>query len=102
MSVIITFMFEPAKLQMNCASASGTSIFRKDAALAVCPAFTPYAPPCSGPPTRPGSPYPARAAGERGSTTRRPSNPAVVRPLNPWPARRDQSAAAIASGSAGT
>ncbi len=26
MSVIITFMFEPAKLQMNCASASGTSI----------------------------------------------------------------------------
>src|SRR6187401_3581772 len=29
MSVIITFMFEPAKLQMNCASASGTSICRK-------------------------------------------------------------------------
>src|SRR5688500_6726268 len=29
MSVIITFMFEPAKLQMNCASASGTSILRK-------------------------------------------------------------------------
>ena len=26
MSVIITFMFEPAKLQMNCASASGTSM----------------------------------------------------------------------------
>ena len=28
MSVIITFMFEPAKLQMNCASASGTSTLR--------------------------------------------------------------------------
>src|SRR3954469_4299004 len=28
MSVIITFMFEPAKLQMNCARASGRSIFR--------------------------------------------------------------------------
>ena len=28
MSVIMTFMFEPAKLQMNCASASGTRIFR--------------------------------------------------------------------------
>src|SRR5271165_2701555 len=30
MSLIITFMFEPAKLQMNWASASGTSIFRSD------------------------------------------------------------------------
>ena len=30
MSLIITFMFEPAKLQMNCASARGTSIFRSD------------------------------------------------------------------------
>jgi hypothetical protein len=30
MSLIMTFMFEPAKLQMNCASASGTSIFRSD------------------------------------------------------------------------
>jgi hypothetical protein len=30
MSVIITFMFEPAKLQMNWAKASGTSIFRSD------------------------------------------------------------------------
>src|SRR5690606_16917198 len=29
MSLIITFMFEPAKLQMNCASASGTSIRRR-------------------------------------------------------------------------
>ena len=29
MSVIITFMFEPAKLQMNCASASGISICRR-------------------------------------------------------------------------
>src|SRR5213076_2797356 len=28
MSLIITFMFEPAKLQMNCASASGTSTCR--------------------------------------------------------------------------
>ena len=28
MSLIITFMFEPAKLQMNCASASGASIRR--------------------------------------------------------------------------
>src|SRR6516162_6674765 len=26
MSLIMTFMFEPAKLQMNCANASGTSI----------------------------------------------------------------------------
>jgi hypothetical protein len=28
----MTFMFEPAKLQMNWASASGTSIFRSDEA----------------------------------------------------------------------
>jgi hypothetical protein len=34
MSLIMTFMFEPAKLQMNCASASGTSIFRSDPATA--------------------------------------------------------------------
>src|SRR6201987_3965478 len=32
MSLIMTFMFEPAKLQMNCARASGTSIFRSDPA----------------------------------------------------------------------
>ena len=32
MSVIITFMFEPAKLQMNCARASGTSTRRNDSA----------------------------------------------------------------------
>jgi hypothetical protein len=32
MSLIITFMFEPAKLQMNCASASGTSSLRGDMA----------------------------------------------------------------------
>ena len=32
MSLIMTFMFEPAKLQMNWASASGTSIFRSDEA----------------------------------------------------------------------
>src|SRR4051794_3776008 len=32
MSVIITFMFEPAKLQMNCASASGTSTRRNEPA----------------------------------------------------------------------
>jgi hypothetical protein len=31
MSVIITFMFEPAKLQMNCASASGRISLRADA-----------------------------------------------------------------------
>src|SRR5436853_1932546 len=31
MSVIMTFMFEPAKLQMNCARASGTRIFRRAA-----------------------------------------------------------------------
>jgi hypothetical protein len=30
MSVIITFMFDPAKLQMNCARASGTSMTRND------------------------------------------------------------------------
>jgi hypothetical protein len=30
MSLIITFMFEPAKLQMNCASASGARNFRRD------------------------------------------------------------------------
>jgi hypothetical protein len=28
MSLIITFMFEPAKLQMNCAKANGTSTRR--------------------------------------------------------------------------
>jgi len=28
--VIITFMFEPAKLQMNCASASGRISLRRD------------------------------------------------------------------------
>jgi len=28
MSLIITFMFEPAKLQMNCASASGSTNLR--------------------------------------------------------------------------
>ena len=33
MSVIITFMFEPAKLQMNCARASGTSTLRNDSAV---------------------------------------------------------------------
>ena len=31
MSLIITFMFEPAKLQMNCASASGRIRRRADA-----------------------------------------------------------------------
>ena len=30
MSLIITFMFEPAKLQMNCASASGARKRRRD------------------------------------------------------------------------
>ena len=30
MSVIITFMFEPAKLQMNCASARGTRMRRSE------------------------------------------------------------------------
>ena len=39
MSVIMTFMFEPAKLQMNCASASGTRIFRN--APEVRPTLTP-------------------------------------------------------------
>jgi hypothetical protein len=29
MSLIITFMFDPAKLQMNCAKAKGTSTRRK-------------------------------------------------------------------------
>ena len=29
MSEIVTFMFEPAKLQMNCARAKGTSIRRR-------------------------------------------------------------------------
>src|SRR4051812_9796512 len=32
MSLIITFMFEPAKLQMNCASASGARNARRDRA----------------------------------------------------------------------
>src|SRR3954447_5437009 len=32
MSLIITFMFEPAKLQMNCASASGARKARREAA----------------------------------------------------------------------
>jgi len=30
MSLIITFMFEPAKLQMNWARASGTIVLRSD------------------------------------------------------------------------
>jgi hypothetical protein len=34
MSLIMTFMFEPAKLQMNWARASGTSIRRHDGAAA--------------------------------------------------------------------
>ena len=34
MSLIMTFMFEPAKLQMNWASASGISILRNDADIA--------------------------------------------------------------------
>ena len=38
MSLIMTFMFEPAKLQMNWASASGTSIRRSDPAGARTPA----------------------------------------------------------------
>jgi hypothetical protein len=33
--LIITFMFEPAKLQMNCASASGTRSLRVDTARSV-------------------------------------------------------------------
>jgi hypothetical protein len=32
MSLIITFMFEPAKLQMNCASASGARNRRRETA----------------------------------------------------------------------
>jgi hypothetical protein len=32
MSLIITFMFDPAKLQMNCASASGARNLRREAA----------------------------------------------------------------------
>ena len=32
MSLIITFMFEPAKLQMNCASASGARNLRREMA----------------------------------------------------------------------
>jgi hypothetical protein len=47
MSLIITFMFEPAKLQMNCASASGARNLRRpsaelgDAALSVTPPALP-------------------------------------------------------------
>ena len=44
MSLIITFMFEPAKLQMNCARASGTSTLRNDSA--VLPPTTPSAMSC--------------------------------------------------------
>src|SRR6478672_13406591 len=40
MSVIITFMFEPAKLQMNCASASGRTNLRAESpGLAVASAL---------------------------------------------------------------
>jgi hypothetical protein len=35
MSLIITFMFEPAKLQMNCASASGARNRRRETAASV-------------------------------------------------------------------
>jgi hypothetical protein len=38
MSLIMTFMLEPAKLQMNWARASGMSILRSDAAVACVPA----------------------------------------------------------------
>ncbi len=40
MALIITFMLEPAKLQTNCASASGTSTARalSDPGSAACPA----------------------------------------------------------------
>ena len=38
MSVIITFMFEPAKLQMNCASASGRISRRAEASAAAADA----------------------------------------------------------------
>jgi hypothetical protein len=46
MSVIMTFMFEPAKLQMNCASASGISIRRRafdggDASISTAAALVP-------------------------------------------------------------
>ena len=38
MSLIMTFMFEPAKLQMNWARASGTSTLRSDPVMAGRPA----------------------------------------------------------------
>jgi hypothetical protein len=38
MSLIITFMFEPAKLQMNCASASGAMNARGDCTQDATPA----------------------------------------------------------------
>jgi hypothetical protein len=48
MSVIITFMFEPAKLQMNCASASGTSIRLSAGATPVPAALATGDPTCPG------------------------------------------------------
>src|SRR4051794_1074536 len=57
MSLIITFMFEPAKLQMNWASASGTSTRRR--ALAVVPDEA-----VIWPPSRPGQPVTSSATGD--------------------------------------
>jgi hypothetical protein len=45
MSLIITFMFEPAKLQMNCASASGARNLRREAAETAVPGFAVNLPP---------------------------------------------------------
>jgi hypothetical protein len=50
MSVIMTFMFEPAKLQMNCASASGTRIFRNAAEGRPVLTPSPMGPPRDRPP----------------------------------------------------
>ena len=60
MSLIITFMFEPAKLQMNWASASGARNLRRSEAEVDTAALTrPYAHGASKPPEFPGQKAPA-------------------------------------------
>jgi hypothetical protein len=70
MSLIITFMLVPAKLQMNCARASGTSTLRNalDDRPAVLASATLHLPP-----HQPGTSSPPHDHRETGSMPPRPS-----------------------------
>src|SRR4051812_15387260 len=65
MSLIITFMFEPAKLQMNCASASGARNRRRDAAAAALEPLVGFRASVTSAPLTPrrGGPHPGSLAG---------------------------------------